>query len=74
MTKIEYERRKKESYKCGQIHVTEEGHETTYPMTLIYDLQEEVQALKLEIADLKALHTSTLNELKSLVKKISEEV
>ena len=74
MTKIEYERRKKESYKVAQIHCTEEGHETTYPMTLIYDLQEEVQALKLEIADLKQVHTNTLNELKALVKKLSEEV
>lgn len=74
MTKTEYERRKKESYKCALIHVTEEGHETTYPMTLITNLQEEVQALKLEVADLKALHTNTLNEFKNLIKKIKEEV
>lgn len=74
MTKTEYERRKKESYKCALIHVTEEGHETTYPMTLITNLQEEIQALRLEVAELKSVHTDTLNEIKEIVRKISEEV
>ena len=74
MTKTEYERRKKESLKVPQIHVTEDGKETTYPMTLITNLQEEIQALRLEVAELKSVHTDTLNEIKEIVRKISEEV
>ena len=74
MTKTEYERRRKESYKCALFHVTEEGHETTYPMTIITNLEEKVQAIEIEIDELKKLHTETLNEIKDLIKRIKEEV
>ncbi len=73
MTKNEYERRKLESYKVAQLHATEEGHETTYPITIITDLKAELQAMKLEIEALKSLHEETLNEIKAIVKKIAEE-